>query len=115
MTGSPSSASIPAGVRPRRASSEIRHVKLIGEPRDIDPGGYQVGSFPPQWTEWNGKYRDTVRDFWRGEPRTIGEVALRLTGSSDLYDGTGRRPSASVNFVTGHGGFTLRDLVSYNE
>jgi glycogen operon protein len=74
-----------------------------------------VGNFPPQWTEWNGKYRDTVRDFWRGEPATIGEFAARLTGSADLYETSGRRPVASINFVTAHDGFTLRDLVSYNE
>jgi pullulanase/glycogen debranching enzyme len=76
---------------------------------------YQVGNFPPLWSEWNGKYRDTVRDFWRGEGATLGEFASRLTGSSDLYETTGRRPYASVNFVTAHDGFTLRDLVSYNE
>ncbi len=93
----------------------ISQVKLIAEPWDIGPGGYQVGGFPPQWTEWNGKYRDTVRDFWRGEPSTLGEFASRLTGSSDLYEGDGRRPAASINFVTAHDGFTLKDLVSYNE
>ncbi|CAN5512928.1 glycogen debranching protein GlgX [soil metagenome] len=93
----------------------VSQVKLIAEPWDIGPGGYQVGNFPPQWTEWNGKYRDTVRDFWRGEPSTLGELASRLTGSSDLYENTGRRPVASINFVTAHDGFTLRDLVSYNE
>jgi isoamylase len=93
----------------------VSQVKLIAEPWDIGPGGYQVGNFPPQWTEWNGKYRDTVRDFWRGEPSTLGELAARLTGSSDLYENTGRRPVASINFVTAHDGFTLRDLVSYNE
>jgi glycogen operon protein len=88
---------------------------LIAEPWDVGPGGYQVGNFPPQWTEWNGKYRDTVRDYWRGEPATLDEFAYRLTGSADLYEHTGRRPVASVNFVTAHDGFTLRDLVSYNE
>ncbi len=93
----------------------ISQVKLIAEPWDIGEGGYQVGNFPPQWTEWNGKYRDTVRDYWRGEPATLGEFASRLTGSSDLYEATGRRPLASINFVTAHDGFTLRDLVSYNE
>ena len=93
----------------------ISQVKLIAEPWDIGPGGYQVGNFPPLWTEWNGKYRDTVRDFWRGEPSTLGEFASRLTGSSDLYEHDGRRPVASINFVTAHDGFTLRDLVSYNE
>jgi isoamylase len=93
----------------------VSQVKLIAEPWDIGPGGYQVGNFPPQWTEWNGKYRDTVRDFWRGEAGTLGEFASRLTGSADLYQQDGRRPVASINFVTAHDGFTLRDLVSYNE
>jgi glycogen operon protein len=93
----------------------VSQVKLIAEPWDVGPGGYQVGNFPPQWTEWNGKYRDTVRDFWRGEPGTVGEFAARLTGSADLYETSGRRPFASINFVTAHDGFTLRDLVSYNE
>ncbi len=93
----------------------VSRVKLIAEPWDVGPGGYQVGNFPPQWTEWNGKYRDTVRDFWRGEPAALGEFASRLTGSADLYEHSGRRPVASINFVTAHDGFTLRDLVSYNE
>ncbi|HZQ32541.1 MAG TPA: glycogen debranching protein GlgX [Mycobacterium sp.] len=93
----------------------VSQVKLIAEPWDVGEGGYQVGNFPPQWTEWNGKYRDTVRDYWRGEPATLGEFASRLTGSSDLYEATGRRPGASINFVTAHDGFTLHDLVSYNE
>lgn len=93
----------------------VSQVKLIAEPWDVGPGGYQVGNFPPQWTEWNGKYRDTVRDFWRGEPSTLGEFASRITGSADLYANSGRRPVASINFVTAHDGFTLRDLVSYNE
>ncbi|HZZ96431.1 MAG TPA: alpha-amylase family glycosyl hydrolase, partial [Jatrophihabitantaceae bacterium] len=93
----------------------VSQVKLIAEPWDVGPGGYQVGNFPPQWTEWNGKYRDTVRDFWRGEPATIGEFAARITGSPDLYESSGRRPVASINFVTAHDGFTLLDLVSYNE
>ena len=92
----------------------VSQVKLIAEPWDIGPGGYQVGGFPPQWTEWNGAYRDTVRDFWRGEP-SLGDFASRLSGSSDLYEHSGRRPFASINFVTAHDGFTLRDLVSYNE
>ncbi|MBN9171522.1 MAG: glycogen debranching protein GlgX [Microbacterium sp.] len=92
----------------------VSQVKLIAEPWDVGPGGYQVGNFPPQWTEWNGRYRDTVRDFWRGEPQALGEFAERLTGSADLYEHSGRRPVASVNFVTAHDGFTLRDLVSYN-
>ncbi len=93
----------------------VSQVKLIAEPWDVGPGGYQVGNFPPQWTEWNGKFRDTVRDYWRGEPATLGEFASRLTGSADLYESTARRPVASINFVTAHDGFTLRDLVSYNE
>jgi isoamylase len=93
----------------------VSQVKLIAEPWDVGPGGYQVGNFPPQWTEWNGKYRDTVRDFWRGEPATLGELASRLTGSADLYEQDGRRPVASINFVTAHDGFTMADLVSYNE
>jgi isoamylase len=93
----------------------VSQVKLIAEPWDVGPGGYQVGNFPPQWTEWNGKYRDTVRDFWRGAPATLGEFASRLAGSADLYESSGRRPVASINFVTAHDGFTLRDLVSYNE
>jgi len=93
----------------------ISQTKLIAEPWDLGSGGYQVGGFPPLWTEWNGKYRDTVRDFWRGEPSTLGEFASRLTGSSDLYERSGRTPVASINFVTAHDGFTLADLVSYNE
>jgi isoamylase len=93
----------------------VSQVKLIAEPWDVGPGGYQVGNFPPVWTEWNGQYRDTVRDFWRGEPATLGEFASRISGSSDLYQDDGRRPFASVNFVTAHDGFTLNDLVSYND
>jgi glycogen operon protein len=93
----------------------VSQVKLIAEPWDVGPGGYQVGNFPPGWTEWNGKYRDTVRDYWRGEPSTLGEFAARLSGSSDLYERDGRAPFASINFVTAHDGFTLRDLVSYND
>jgi glycogen operon protein len=93
----------------------VSHVKLIAEPWDVGEGGYHVGNFPPQWSEWNGKYRDTVRDYWRGEHSTLGEFAFRFTGSSDLYASTGRRPYASINFITAHDGFTLRDLVSYNE
>jgi isoamylase len=93
----------------------VSQVKLIAEPWDVGEGGYQVGNFPGLWTEWNGKYRDTVRDFWRGEPATLGEFASRLTGSSDLYEASSRRPSASINFVTAHDGFTLNDLVSYND
>ncbi|MDQ3439364.1 MAG: glycogen debranching enzyme GlgX, partial [Planctomycetota bacterium] len=91
----------------------ISQVKLIAEPWDVGPGGYQVGNFPVLWTEWNGKYRDTVRRFWRGEGGTVGELATRLTGSSDLYEDDGRKPYASINFVTAHDGFTLQDLVSY--
>jgi isoamylase len=93
----------------------VSQVKLIAEPWDVGEGGYQVGNFPGLWTEWNGKYRDTVRDYWRGEPATLGEFASRLTGSSDLYAASSRRPSASINFVTAHDGFTLNDLVSYND
>ncbi|MGZ4664908.1 MAG: glycogen debranching protein, partial [Frankiaceae bacterium] len=93
----------------------ISQVKLIAEPWDVGAGGYQVGNFPPLWTEWNGKYRDTVRDFWRGQEQGIGEFASRLTGSSDLYQDDGRRPYASINFITAHDGFPLHDLVSYND
>jgi len=93
----------------------ISTVKLIAEPWDIGDGGYQVGNFPPQWAEWNGKYRDCVRDHWAGSPHGLGEFAYRLTGSSDLYEAAGRRPHASINFITAHDGFTTRDLVSYNE
>jgi isoamylase len=93
----------------------VSQVKLIAEPWDVGPGGYQVGNFPPRWTEWNGKYRDTVRDYWRGQPGSLGEFAERLSGSSDLYESDGRAPYASINFVTAHDGFTLRDLTSYNE
>ncbi len=93
----------------------VSQVKLIAEPWDLGDGGYQVGGFPPLWTEWNGKFRDTVRDFWRGEPATLGEFASRFSGSSDLYAHSGRRPVASINFVVAHDGFTLRDLVSYND
>ncbi|HMH39412.1 MAG TPA: glycogen debranching protein GlgX, partial [Streptosporangiaceae bacterium] len=92
----------------------VSQVKLIAEPWDVGDGGYQVGNFPPLWSEWNGKYRDTIRDFWRGQPATLPEFASRLTGSSDLYQQDSRRPVASVNFVTCHDGFTLTDLVSYD-
>jgi glycogen operon protein len=92
----------------------LSQVKLIAEPWDLGEGGYQVGNFPVLWTEWNGKYRDTVRRFWRGDGRTVSELATRLAGSNDLYAHNGRRPYASINFVTSHDGFTLRDLVSYN-
>jgi glycogen operon protein len=91
----------------------LSRVKLIAEPWDLGEGGYQVGNFPPGWTEWNGRYRDSIRDYWRGEDGVIGELASRLTGSSDLYESDGRRPVASINFITAHDGFTLRDLVSY--
>jgi isoamylase len=93
----------------------VSQVKLIAEPWDVGEGGYQVGNFPPAWSEWNGRYRDTIRDYWRGEGAHLGDFAYRLTGSPDLYEMTGRRPYASINFVTAHDGFTLRDLVSYNE
>src|SRR3712207_4406596 len=93
----------------------VSQVKLIAEPWDVGDGGYQVGNFPPLWTEWNGRYRDTVRDFWRSEPSTMAEFASRITGSSDLYEHSGRKPIASINFITAHDGFTLRDLVSYDE
>ena len=92
----------------------ISQIKLIAEPWDLGSGGYQVGNFPVLWSEWNGRYRDSVRDYWRQQNASIGELAHRLTGSSDLYEATGRRPWASVNFVTAHDGFTLADLVSYN-
>jgi len=92
----------------------VSQVKLIAEPWDLGEGGYQVGNFPPLWSEWNGKYRDTMRDYWRGVPETLGEFAARFTGSSDLYNSDTRRPTASINFVTAHDGFTLNDLVSYD-
>jgi glycogen operon protein len=92
----------------------LSEVKLIAEPWDLGPGGYQVGNFPVLWSEWNGRYRDCVRRFWKGHGGTVSELASRLAGSSDLYSHNGRRPSASVNFITAHDGFTLRDLVSYN-
>jgi glycogen operon protein len=93
----------------------VSRVKLIAEPWDVGEGGYQVGNFPPLWSEWNGKYRDWIRDYWRGEPGSLPELGMRFTGSSDLYQQGGRFPHASVNFVTAHDGFTLADLVSYNE
>jgi isoamylase len=93
----------------------ISQVKLIAEPWDVGEGGYQVGNFPPVWTEWNGKFRDCVRDFWRSEDQTLGEFSARFTGSSDLYENTSRLPYASINFITAHDGFPLNDLVSYNE
>ena len=92
----------------------LSRVKLIAEPWDVGQGGYQVGEFPPLWSEWNDKYRDTVRDFWRGAGGGVRDLGYRLSGSSDLYGDDGRRPFASVNFVTAHDGFTLRDLVSYD-
>jgi isoamylase len=93
----------------------ISRVKLIAEPWDVGEGGYQVGNFPVLWAEWNGRYRDTVRSYWRGDAGTVAELGYRLTGSSDLYEDDGRRPHASVNFITAHDGFTLNDLVSYNQ
>jgi len=93
----------------------LSQVKLIAEPWDVGDGGYQVGNFPAPWSEWNGKYRDTVRSFWKGDEGRIGEMGYRLTGSPDLYQQNGRRPYASINFVTAHDGFTLNDLVSYND
>jgi len=93
----------------------LSRVKLIAEPWDIGPGGYQVGNFPILWAEWNGRYRDTVRAFWRGDPGTLAELGFRLTGSSDLYESDGRRPHASVNFIAAHDGFTLNDLVTYEQ
>jgi len=93
----------------------LSRVKLIAEPWDVGEGGYQVGNFPVLWTEWNGKYRDSVRAFWKGDEGLMAEIAYRLTGSSDLYQDDGRRPYASINFITAHDGFTLHDLVSYNE
>jgi glycogen operon protein len=92
----------------------LSQVKLIAEPWDVGPGGYQVGNFPSRWTEWNGRYRDTIRDLWRGQAATLPEFGSRFTGSSDLYQDDSRRPAASINFVTCHDGFTLQDLVSYN-
>lgn len=94
-------------------SPNLRHAKMIAEPWDIGEGGYQVGNFPVRWAEWNGRYRDSVRQLWRGAPGRAAEIGYRLTGSSDLYQGSGRMPSASINFVTAHDGFTLRDLVTY--
>ncbi|MGM0632026.1 MAG: glycogen debranching protein GlgX [Pseudomonadota bacterium] len=93
----------------------VSQVKLIAEPWDVGEGGYQVGQFPPLWSEWNDKYRDSMRDYWRGQRNTLADFACRLTGSPDLYDDDGRWPHASINFVTAHDGFTLRDLVSYND
>jgi glycogen operon protein len=93
----------------------LSQVKLIAEPWDLGEGGYQVGNFPVGWTEWNGKYRDAVRRFWKGDGGVVSEMATRLAGSSDLYEQSGRRPYASINFITAHDGFTLQDLVTYNE
>src|SRR5258707_928749 len=93
----------------------LSQVKLIAEPWDLGEGGYQVGNFPVLWSEWNGRYRDCVRDYWRGSERGTAEFASRLTGSSDIYESGGRRPYASINFLTAHDGFTLNDLVSYND
>jgi len=93
----------------------VSNLKLIAEPWDVGPGGYQVGNFPPKWAEWNGKYRDLMRRFWRGDLGLLGEFATRLSGSPDLYQENGRRPFASINFITSHDGFTMYDLVSYNQ
>lgn len=93
----------------------ISQVKLIAEPWDVGPGGYQVGNFPVLWTEWNGMYRDSIRRFWKGDGGLVSELATRLAGSSDLYQGDGRKPYASLNFITAHDGFTLEDLVSYDQ
>ncbi len=93
----------------------LSHVKLISEPWDLGEGGYQVGGFPPGWSDWNGRYRDTVRAYWKGDGGTIGELASRLSGSSDIFAPGGRGPTASINFITAHDGFTLRDLVTYND
>ena len=93
----------------------INEVKLIAEPWDVGEGGDQVGNFPPTWSEWNGRYRDAIRDFWRGTPEPLADFGYRLTGSSDLYASNGRRPHASVNFITAHDGFTLADLVAYEQ
>src|SRR5690606_19753598 len=93
----------------------ISQANLIASPSDVGEGGYQVGNFPILWAEWNGKYRDAVRRYWRGDEAQVAELGYRLTGSSDLYASDGRRPYASINFVTAHDGFTLRDLVSYNQ
>src|SRR5690606_13876421 len=95
-----------------RQDPVLNRVKLIAEPWDLGHGGYQVGNFPPGWAEWNDRYRDTMRAYWKGDEGLIGEFARRLTGSSDLYGRSGRRPFASVNFITAHDGFTLHDLVS---
>ena len=92
----------------------LRQVKLIAEPWDVGSGGYQVGEFPPLWTEWNDKYRDCMRDWWRSDVG-VGELGWRMSGSADLYSSEGRRPYSSINFVTAHDGFTLRDLVTYQE
>jgi pullulanase/glycogen debranching enzyme len=93
----------------------LSQVKLIAEPWDVGVGGYQVGNFPVLWSEWNGKYRDAVRSFWKGDEGRIGDIGYRLVGSPDLYQHDGRRPYASINFITSHDGFTLSDLVSYNQ
>jgi glycogen operon protein len=98
-----------------RQDPVISQVKLIAEPWDLAPGGYQLGNFPPGWAEWNDKYRDAVRAYWKGEGGVIGELASRLSGSSDIFQAAGRGPTASINFVTAHDGFTLEDLVSYND
>jgi glycogen operon protein len=96
-----------------RQDPVLSQVKLIAEPWDLAEGGYQLGSFPPGWAEWNDKYRDAVRSYWKGDEGVIGELASRLSGSQDLFQPSGRAPSAGINFVTTHDGFTLHDLVSY--
>ena len=93
----------------------LSQVKLIAEPWDIGMGGYQVGNFPPGWNEWNDKYRDTLRGYWKGDGGLLPDLARRFTGSADLYEASGRKPNASINFITAHDGFTLEDLVSYND
>jgi glycogen operon protein len=98
-----------------RQDPVLSRVKLIAEPWDVGPGGYQVGGFPVPWAEWNGRYRDTVRKFWKGEAGQIGDLAYRLSGSSDIYEASGRTPYSSINFVTAHDGYTLHDLVSYEQ
>ena len=98
-----------------RQDPVLNSVKLIAEPWDLGPGGYQVGAFPPGWAEWNDRFRDTVRSYWRGDDGRVGDMASRITGSADLFNERGRKPWASVNFVTAHDGFTLDDLVSYHD
>ena len=98
-----------------RQDPVLAKVKLIAEPWDVGQGGYRLGGFPPRWAEWNDRYRDTVRRFWKGDAGQVSDLATRITGSSDIFENRGRRPWASINFVTAHDGFTLADLVSYND